>query len=197
MTENNNEDEDQIGLDNLEKRYSGCTKCPLSKNRLKFVYGEGNHSADIMIIGEGPGADENITGRPFIGEAGKLLTKMLAAINIDRQQVYICNIVKCRPPQNRTPLPNEISACLPYLEQQIRIIKPKVLLLLGKTAINTLLKQDKTIEAYRSEQPFKYKNMPVWLTFHPSALLRRPEWKKDAWADLQRFRDYLLENNIK
>lgn len=189
--------DDQIGLDNLAKRYASCNKCQLAKSRLKFVYGEGNHNANILIIGEGPGADENITGRPFIGEAGQLLTKMLSAINLDRKNIYITNIVKCRPPQNRNPLPEEINACLPYLEQQIRIIKPKVILLLGKTACSTILKQDKKMEEFRNLQPYDYNSISVWATYHPSALLRRPEWKKDAWADLQKFRDYLIHSNIK
>ncbi len=181
---------DDKGLEYLKLNYANCTKCSLQKTRLKFVYGEGYYKAKALIIGEGPGADENITGKPFVGEAGKLLTKMLAAINISREDVYITNIVKCRPPGNRAPLPEESNACMPYLEQQIRIIKPKIILLLGKTAINNLLKKDDRMDVLRLKQPFDYQGIPVWLTYHPSALLRRPEWKKDAWADLQKFRDF-------
>lgn len=186
---------DEKGIAYLKINYAGCKNCLLHKTRIKFVYGEGSDKAKALIIGEGPGADENITGRPFVGEAGKLLTKMLAAININREEVYITNIVKCRPPGNRVPSPEEAAACMPYLEQQIRVIKPKVILLLGKTAINNILKTDDRMEVLRQNQPFTYQGIPVWLTYHPSALLRRPEWKKDAWVDLQKFRDFY--NNLK
>ncbi len=187
---------DELGLQKIREKLQFCSKCPLSKNRLKLVYGEGLQSAKIMIIGEAPGAEENITGRPFVGEAGKLLTKMLQAININREQVYITNMVKCRPPGNRNPLPEEISECMPFLLQQIRIIKPQVILLFGKVAITSLLKMNKAIDIFREEQPFHFEDIPVWLTYHPSALLRNPDLKKAAWVDLQRFRDFILEKKI-
>lgn len=189
--------DDDLGLLKIKENISDCNKCPLSKSRIKFVYGEGPQSSQIMIIGEAPGAEENITGRPFVGEAGKLLTKMLEAIQLDRNQLYICNAVKCRPPANRTPNPQELNTCFPYLDQQIRIIKPKVILLMGKVAIHTLLKKEDKIDIIRQNQPYQYQNIPVWTTYHPSALLHKPELKKLAWIDLQKFRDYLISANIK
>ncbi|HPY96788.1 MAG TPA: uracil-DNA glycosylase [Candidatus Cloacimonadota bacterium] len=188
---------DELGLYKLKDKIQDCQKCGLAKSRLKLVYGEGPQTAKIMIISEGPGAEENITGRPFVGEAGKLLTKMLAAINLQRSEVYIANIVKCRPPKNRTPQQNEIDACMPYLQQQIRVIQPQVILLLGKTAIISMLKNTRPIDTVRDAQPFIYQNIPVWVTYHPAALLRDNSLKRKAWADLQKFRDFLIEKRIK
>ena len=136
-------------LRELKEKYKNCRKCVLSENRIKFVYGEGNSHAKLMLIGEAPGADENVTGKPFVGRAGKLLTKMLAAIQLKREDVYITNVVKCRPPNNRNPLPNEVSACSPYLEEQISIIKPQLILLLGKVAAVSLLKMNNTLGRFR------------------------------------------------
>ncbi len=175
-------------LEILKERYKNCKKCSLWKGRIKFVYGEGNPKADIMIIGEAPGANENIQGKPFVGRAGQLLTKMLAAINIARKDVYITNTVKCRPPNNRNPLTEEIAACRPYLEEQISIIKPKYFLILGRVAANTMLKLNIPMKEYR-KKVYELYGAKVYVTYHPSALLRTPAWKKLAWEDLKRFRD--------
>ncbi len=172
-------------LIDLEKKYQVCKKCNLWKGRNKFCYGNGNPNAKLMLIGEGPGADEDRTGRVFVGRAGQLLTKMLLAIKLSRDDVYIGNIVKCRPPGNRNPLPEEKKACLPYLEEQISIIKPQILLLMGKVAASTLLEMDTTLKAFR-EQTYYYKGIKTYVSYHPSALLRNPGWKKFAWIDLQK-----------
>ncbi len=174
-----------MDLASLEEKYKNCTKCPLSQGRIKFVYGEGSSTAKLMLIGEGPGAEENKTGKPFVGSAGQLLTKMLNAININRKDVYIANIVKCRPPGNRNPLPSEISACIKYLEEQIEIIQPKILLLMGKVAAQTLLKNGYNMTELRSKE-FKYRGIQTFVSYHPAALLYHPQWKKPAWIDLQK-----------
>lgn len=165
--------------------YKDCNKCPLCHGRTNLVYGEGNPNADLMLIGEGPGFYEDKSGKPFVGKAGQLLTKMLLAIKIDRSQVYIGNIVKCRPPDNRDPKPEEVEACLPYLEEQIEIIKPRILLLLGRVAGQTLLKNNLRMQELR-ETEHTYKGIRTFVTYHPSALLRHTAWKKPAWIDLQK-----------
>lgn len=180
----------QTKLPELETAYKNCRNCELWQGRTKFCYGNGNASARLMLIGEGPGADEDRTGEVFVGKAGQLLTRMLQAIHIEREDVYIANIVKCRPPGNRNPLPAEVNACLPYLEEQIDIIQPKLILLLGKVAASTILQFDATMAAYRS-QTYTYKGIKTHVTYHPSALLRNPDWKKPAWIDLQKLQmDY-------
>ncbi|MCF7793153.1 MAG: uracil-DNA glycosylase [Candidatus Cloacimonetes bacterium] len=174
----------------LEQKYSSCQKCVLGNSRNKFCYGNGSATAKLMLIGEGPGADEDRTGKVFVGRAGQLLTKMLKAINLERDEVYIANIVKCRPPGNRNPLPEEKRACLPYLEEQVEIIKPQLILLLGKVAATTLLGIDGTMAVLRSET-HEYKGIKTYVSYHPSALLRNPNWKKPAWIDLQKLqKDY-------
>ncbi len=174
----------------LVEKYQNCQKCLLGKSRTNFCYGNGSAKAKLMLIGEGPGAEEDRSGRVFVGRAGQLLTKMLKAINLEREEVYIANIVKCRPPDNRNPLPEEKAACLPYLEEQIEIIKPKLLLLLGKVAATTLLGFEATMAVFRS-QTHLYKNIKTYVSYHPSALLRNPNWKKPAWIDLQKVqKDY-------
>jgi DNA polymerase len=169
-----------------QQAYKDCLKCELSKGRTKFVYGEGNPDATCMVIGEAPGSQENIQGRPFVGPAGELLDKMLLAIKIKREDVFIANIVKCRPPNNRDPEQSERLACLPYLEEQIEIIKPKIFLFLGLVAAQTLLGNKLPMHTMR-EHTYTYKGIPVYVTFHPSALLRTPSWKRQAWEDLQKF----------
>jgi len=166
--------------------YKDCQKCPLSSGRKRFVYGEGNPDAVCMVIGEGPGEQENLQGRPFVGPAGQLLDKMLIAIKINRADVYIANIVKCRPPGNRNPEQSERLACLPYLNEQISIIQPKVFLFLGLVAAQTLLESKQPMHWLR-EQTHSYLDIPTYVTYHPSALLRNPNWKKPAWEDLQKF----------
>ena len=175
-------------LDKLKLQYSGCTKCALHEGRNKFVYGEGNPNALAMIIGEGPGAEENLTGRPFVGQAGALLTKMLNAIDLNREDVYICNIVKCRPPGNRNPESAEREACLPYLLEQIDIIQPQLLLMLGLVAAQTLLQSNLSLEKLRLET-HEFHGIKSYVSYHPAALLRNPNWKIPAWEDLKLFRD--------
>jgi uracil-DNA glycosylase len=180
----------KFSLQDLEARYCNCQKCALGSTRTKFCYGNGNPRAKLMLIGEGPGADEDRTGKVFVGRAGQLLTKMLQAIKLDRDEIYIANIVKCRPPENRNPLPEEKAACFPYLLEQIEIIQPKLILLMGKVAAKTILKFDGTMAIYRS-QTYTFKGIKTYVSYHPSALLRNPNWKKPAWIDLQKLqKDY-------
>jgi DNA polymerase len=174
-------------LETLRESYRNCQKCQLHKGRHFFVYGEGNPHARLMLIGEGPGRDEDESGLPFVGAAGQLLTKMLTAIQFSREEVYIANVVKCRPPNNRTPLPEEATACLPYLYEQIEIIQPSFLLLLGLTAAKNLLKQDMTLGRFR-EAVYTFRKIPTYVTYHPSALLRDETYKRPAWEDLKRLR---------
>lgn len=161
-----------------------CTKCPLYSTATNPVPGEGNPNADLMCVGEAPGATEDQTGRPFIGAAGQLLTKILAAINLPREQVYICNVLKHRPPGNRNPLPQEVTACSPYLIRQIELIKPKVILALGTFAAQTLLDTKTSIGKLRG-QVHRYYGVPLVVTYHPAALLRNPGWKRPTWEDVQ------------
>ncbi len=179
---------DKPDLTELKEKYKNCKKCKLWEGRIKFVYGEGNPNADIMLIGEAPGANENIQGKPFVGRAGQLLTKMLAAINIKREDVFITNTVKCRPPGNRNPEKTEIAACRPYLEEQIAIIKPKYFLILGRVAANAMLNLNLPMKEYR-KRTYSLYGAKVYVTYHPSALLRTPAWKRLAWEDLKKFRD--------
>ena len=176
-------------LAELELKYSDCTLCPLHTNRIKFVYGSGDPNAKAMLIGEGPGEQENLTGKPFVGKGGELLDKMLKAINLHRSELYIANIVKCRPPANRNPETEERLACLPYLIQQIEIIQPQILLLLGLVSAQTLLAQNQTLTWFR-EHELEFMGIPTYVTYHPAALLRNPDWKRPAWEDLQRFQKH-------
>ena len=160
-----------------------CRNCHLAASRQNVVFGEGNENARLMFIGEGPGADEDATGRPFVGAAGQLLDKMIAAMHLAREDVYIANVVKCRPPGNRVPGEEEAAACMGYLERQIELIKPEVIVLLGGTALHFLLKID-GISRLRGRW-HEYKNIAVMPTFHPAFLLRKPEAKREAWHDLK------------
>lgn len=174
----------------LDALYGGihtCTKCELGFSRKSFVFGSGNPQADLMIVGEAPGADEDEQGLPFVGRAGQLLTKILEAIHFSRDEVYICNILKCRPPNNRKPLAAETDECEPYLHKQIALVRPRYILALGLTAANTLLKNKESMSALRGKT-HTYQNIPLLVTYHPAALLRNPEWKKLAWEDVQLLR---------
>lgn len=171
-------------LEELAAKYAECKLCPLHTNRVKLVYGEGNPNSNLMIISEGPGHDENVTGKPFVGAAGQLLTKMLSAIKLDRKDIYITNVVKCRPPGNRDPHPEEVIACSLILQEQIDIIQPKLLLVLGRVAAETLLKQSESLGNYRKMENY-YQGIRTFVTYHPAALLRNAQWKKPAWIDLQ------------
>jgi DNA polymerase len=174
-------------LEQLEGLINQCTACNLHQGRNKFVFGCGNPNAGVKVVGEGPGAEEDKQGLPFVGRAGKLLTDILKAINFERDDVYIGNIVKCRPPDNRTPLPDEMDTCLPYLKKQIEIIRPKVILCLGLTAAKGLLNKRDSLTSMRGKV-FEFEDTKVMVTYHPAALLRNPNWKRPCWEDLQKFK---------
>jgi DNA polymerase len=173
-------------LAEVEAEVSACVRCPhLASTRTRTVFGEGSTSARLMFVGEAPGADEDRTGRPFIGKAGALLTDMITkGMGLAREDVYIANILKSRPPENRTPLPDEMEHCLPYLERQVAIIRPEFLCLLGKTAASALLETALPLGRLRGRW-HRYRGIPTIVTYHPSALLRNPGWKRDTWEDLQ------------
>lgn len=180
-------------LERLEREVGGCTRCRLHLRRRCAVPGEGSCNADILLVGEGPGEQEDAQGRPFVGRAGELLTKMLSAIQLSRNEVYITNIVKCRPPSNRNPLPDEVAACYPFLKRQIEIIDPRIILCLGSPAARTLLDTEAGVTKLRGEF-HHYQNIPVLPTYHPAAVLRFPEkYKRPVWNDLKLLRDYYRE----
>lgn len=179
--------ENAKSLDELNKTICECQECPLGKTRNKFVFGKGNPNAKVMCIGEGPGADEDAQGEPFVGRAGQLLTDILKAIKFTREEVYIANVVKCRPPGNRTPNPDEMEKCLPYLMKQIELIRPSLILCLGLTASQALMKRKDTLTNFRGKV-FEIKGIKTMVTYHPAALLRNPNWKKGCWEDVQAFR---------
>jgi uracil-DNA glycosylase family 4 len=168
-----------------------CTRCKLhALGRQKVVFGVGNPDADLMFVGEAPGGDEDLQGIPFVGRAGQLLTKMILAINLERDQVYIANVIKCRPPGNRNPEPDEIETCEPFLFQQIDAVRPKVIVALGAFAAKTLLRTEEPISRLRG-RVFDFRGAKLIPTFHPSFLLRSPDRKRDAWEDLKRARALL------
>ena len=171
-------------LDKVAAHVASCTRCPLYSTATNPVPGEGNPSAKFMCVGEAPGATEDETGRPFVGAAGQLLTKILAAIDLRREDVFICNVLKHRPPGNRNPRPEEVAACSPYLIRQIEIIRPKVILALGTFAAQTLLDTKLPIGKLRG-QVHRYYGVPLVVTYHPAALLRNPGWKRPTWEDVQ------------
>jgi DNA polymerase len=171
-------------LETLVTQVASCKQCPLYKTATNPVPGEGNPHAELMCVGEAPGATEDETGRPFVGAAGQLLTKILAAIDLPREQVYICNVLKHRPPGNRNPAPEEVTACSPFLIRQIELIKPKVILALGTFAAQTLLNTKTPIGKLRGSV-HRYHGVPLVVTYHPAALLRNPAWKRPTWEDVQ------------
>jgi DNA polymerase len=171
-------------LDEIAARVASCTRCSLYSTALNPVPGEGNPNADFMCVGEAPGATEDETGRPFVGAAGQLLTKILAAIDLRREDVFICNVLKHRPPGNRNPKPEEVTACSPYLIRQIELIRPKVIVALGTFAAQTLLETSLSIGKLRG-QVHRYYGVPLIVTYHPAALLRNPGWKRPTWEDVQ------------
>jgi DNA polymerase len=177
-------------FESLEAHYNqicNCHSCPLGKTRNKFVYGVGNPNADLVFIGEGPGRDEDLKGEPFVGRAGKLLDKILEAINFTREDIYIANMVKCRPPENRDPLPEEMEACNAYLIEQLRLIRPKLICALGRVAAQALL-QTKTPLGKLRGQWHNFMGIEVLVTYHPAALLRFQAYKRDTWEDMQKLR---------
>lgn len=175
-------------LDELNEMIKGCKKCDLWKTRTNFVFGVGNHKADIVVIGEAPGADEDAQGEPFVGRAGQLLNKILEATGFKREEVFICNILKSRPPGNRNPLPEEVAVCKPYLDKQLQLLNPKLILLLGKVAAETLLKTREPLNKMRGKT-HNYNGWDVRVTFHPAALLRNPHWKRPTWEDMLQFKE--------
>lgn len=177
-------------LDAVAALIRGCEKCRLCQGRKQTVPGEGNPTARLMCIGEGPGATEDETGRPFVGAAGQLLDQILGAIDCPRESVFIANIVKCRPPQNRKPLPDEATSCLPYLHRQIALVRPTVLLAMGGTAAEWLLGVKRSLGDLRN-QVHRYAGIPLVVTYHPAALLRNPNWKKPTWDDVRIARQLL------
>ena len=193
---------EDMGLDDIETLHTdldlfnqsicNCQKCPLSQTRQNFVFGVGNPKADIVFIGEAPGKQEDLQGVPFVGRAGKLLDKILAAIELTRHDVYICNVLKCRPPNNRDPLPSEVEQCEPYLIKQLHLINPKLIVALGRIAACTMLKTKESLKNLRN-QIFKYEGIDLLVTYHPAALLRNPNFKKPAWEDFQLIRNKYIK----
>ncbi len=171
-------------LDEIARTVQQCTRCPLYRTATNAVPGEGNPNADFVVVGEAPGADEDASGRPFVGASGQLLTKILGAINLAREDVFICNVVKHRPPGNRNPTPDEVEACSPYLARQLELVRPKVILTVGNFAAQTLLGTKLGIGKLR-EQVHLYRGVPLIATYHPAALLRNEAWKRPTWKDVQ------------
>jgi DNA polymerase len=171
-------------LTTIAKAVEACTRCPLYKTANHGVPGEGDPKARLVCVGEAPGANEDETGRPFVGQAGQLLTKILAAVDLTREEVFITNVVKHRPPGNRNPTPGEIEACSPYLIRQLELIKPKVIVAFGTFAAQTLLNTKTPIGKLRGEV-HRYHGIPLVVTYHPAALLRNPSWKRPTWEDVK------------
>lgn len=171
-------------LEAIAETVRSCTRCPLYATATNAVPGEGNPKADLVCVGEAPGANEDSTGRPFVGEAGKLLTKILEAIKLSREEVFICNVLKHRPPGNRNPLPSEVEACSPYLVRQLELIQPKVIVAFGTFAAQTLLNTKSSLSQLRG-LVHRYYGTPLIVTYHPAALLRNPAWKRPTWNDVQ------------
>jgi DNA polymerase len=167
----------------LEREALTCTKCPLAETRTQVVFGVGDAHADLLFVGEGPGEQEDLTGEPFVGRAGRLLTSLIEGIGLTRAQVYIANVVKCRPPGNRTPTHEEAAACAPYLDRQIELVAPKVIVALGKTAATRLLGTEASLASLRGKV-HRYRGTPVVVTYHPAYLLRSLPEKAKAWEDL-------------
>ena len=186
-------------LAELEAGIHGCLACPLGGNRLRFVFGEGSPTAQVMFIGEGPGRDEDLQGRPFVGKAGELLDKMLGAVGLDRSEVYIANVVKCRPPDNRTPEPGEADRCLPYLRRQIQLVKPAVIITLGATPLRELLGIRTGITRIRGQwqRLDLLGGIPVMPTFHPAYVLRQytQDVRRAVWSDLLAAKKWLEEGD--
>jgi uracil-DNA glycosylase len=180
-------------LPELDACINTCLQCPLGETRTKFVFGVGNPDARLMFVGEAPGADEDAQGEPFVGRAGQLLNKILAAIAMKREEVYIANILKCRPPNNRTPIPEEVAECMPYLKKQIALVKPQIIVCLGLTAAQNLLGISDSLGKLRGRD-LTFEGIPLKVTYHPAALLRNPNWKPAAWEDFQAVQKFLADH---
>jgi uracil-DNA glycosylase len=179
-----------VSLEAIREDIGECVRCKLHEHRNKIVFGEGNPQARLVFIGEGPGADEDATGRPFVGRAGQLLDKIIQAIGLKREDVYISNVVKCRPPGNRTPERDEVATCEQFLFRQLALIRPQVIVALGSPAFQCLLRTKETITRARGEWR-DWNGIKVMPTFHPAYLLRSPDKKREAWDDMKKVRDYL------
>lgn len=177
-------------LERIREDLGDCTRCRLHQRRNKIVFGVGNPRAELVFVGEGPGHDEDVQGLPFVGRAGKLLTQMIEAMGLRRDDVYICNVVKCRPPENRKPEDDEVATCSPYLYRQLAVIGPKAIVCLGATAAQSLLKTKESISRYRG-QWLDYRGTKLLVTYHPAYLLRNPNAKGDVWKDLQKVMAHL------
>ena len=177
--------QDDLELDALGVEASTCEKCRLSRTRTQVVWGTGNPNADLMFIGEAPGRDEDLQGKPFVGRAGQLLTDIIKAMKLTRDDVYIANVIKCRPPENRNPEPDELDACRPYLRRQVELIKPKVIVTLGKFALQSLTGKAHAVSSARGQWT-AYEGIKVMPTYHPAYLLRTPSAKKDVWNDMKK-----------
>lgn len=181
-------------LEEVRKELGDCQRCKLHQTRRNLVFGEGNEKATLMFVGEGPGYDEDVQGRPFVGKAGQLLTKIIQSIHLQREEVYIANIIKCRPPQNRNPEPDEIQSCQPFLRKQIYAIQPKLICALGAFAAQTLLKTDAKITGLRGTF-FDMGGIKVIPTYHPAYLLRNPEKKREVWEDMKQISEWISREN--
>ena len=190
-TVSNSIDDYESDLNSFNNQINQCQKCSLGGTRNNFVFGFGDPNASLLLVGEAPGEQEDIKGEPFVGRAGKLLDKILLAINRSREKdVYICNVLKCRPPENRNPLPNEVKECEPYLIHQINLIKPKLIVALGRVAGMTLLNVDNSLKSMRGII-HDYNGTPLIVTYHPAALLRNSNWKPEAWKDFKWIRSII------
>ncbi|MFA5336181.1 MAG: uracil-DNA glycosylase [Candidatus Omnitrophota bacterium] len=183
----------KAGLSEVKKEVFSCKACPLHKTKTNYVFSDGSETAKLMFVGEAPGADEDLQGVPFVGRAGQLLTKMIEAMGLKRQEVYICNVLKCRPPENRSPLPEEVKACKGYLVSQIDIVSPKVICCLGKHAAQALLDTDVPITKVRGRE-MEFNGKLMIPTYHPAYLLRNPPAKKEVWEDLKKIMKILSED---
>ncbi|HUP44400.1 MAG TPA: uracil-DNA glycosylase [Thermoanaerobaculia bacterium] len=172
-------------LEELRAEALACTRCRLAGSRTQVVFGVGNPNADLMFIGEAPGRDEDLKGEPFVGRAGQLLTDIIKAMKLSRDEVYIANVIKCRPPENRNPEPDELDACRPYIRRQVELIQPKVIVTLGKFGLQSLLEKSYSISAVRGSW-LEYQGIRVMPTYHPAYLLRTPAAKKDVWNDMKK-----------
>lgn len=174
-------------LDEVEADLRDCQRCPLGQSRTRLVFGTGNPRASLVFVGEAPGRDEDLKGEPFVGEAGQLLDRILFAMGLKREDVYICNVLKCRPPGNRDPLPDEITTCEPFLIRQLAAIRPRVIVGLGRFAVQSLLKNKIPISRLRGEWQ-SYQGIPLMPTYHPAYLLRNPHGKREVWEDMKEVR---------
>jgi DNA polymerase len=181
---------ERLTLIDVRKELGDCKRCKLHRTRKTIVFGEGHEKATLMFIGEGPGYDEDVQGKPFVGRAGQLLTKIIESINLSREEVYIANIIKCRPPQNRNPEPDEIQSCNPFLMKQINAIQPKIICALGAFSAQTLLKTDAKITALRGKL-YDLGGIKVIPTYHPAFLLRNPEKKREVWEDMKKIAEFI------